>query len=51
MSIHIQKSTDILFNIRHSLSPIRLNITNNNIPIEFNSNIKFVGLFIDYKLN
>ena len=36
LSINIQKSTEILFNI-----------TINNIPIEFDSNIKFLGLFID----
>ena len=55
LSINIQKSTAILFNIRNSLSnslsSIRLNITFNNIPIEFNSNITFLGLFIDDKLN
>ena len=33
------------------MSSIRLNITINNIHIEFNSNIKFLGLFIDDKLN
>ena len=33
LSIHIQKSTAIICNIRNSLSSIRLNITINNIPI------------------
>ena len=33
LSINIQKSTEILFNIINSLSSIRLNITINNIPI------------------
>ena len=51
VSINIQKSTAILFNIRISLSSIRLNITINNIRIEFNSNIKFLGLFVNDKLN
>ena len=40
---NIQKSTAILFNIRNSLSSIRLNITINNIHIECNSNIQFWG--------
>ena len=35
LSINIHKSIAILFNIRNSLSSIRLNITINNIPIEF----------------
>ena len=51
LSINIQKSTAILFNIRNSLSSIRLNITINNIPLEFDSNIAFLGLFIDDKIN
>ena len=51
MSINIQKSTEILFNIINSLSSIRLNIIINNISIELYSNIKFLGLFIDNKLN
>ena len=51
LSINIPISTAILFNIRNSLSSIRLNITINNIPIEFNSNITYLGLFIDDKLN
>ena len=42
LSINIQKSTSILFNIRNSFSSIRLNITINNIPIELNSNITFL---------
>ena len=50
LSINIHKSTSIIFNIINSLSSIRLNITINNIPIECNSNIKFLGLFIDDKL-
>ena len=41
LSINIQKHTAILFNIRNSLSSIRLNITINNIPTKFNSNIIF----------
>ena len=45
------KSTEILFNIRNSLSSIRLNITISNIPIECISNIHFLDLFIDNKLN
>ena len=51
LSINIQKSTEILFNIRNSLSYIRLNITISNIPIECYSNIQFIGLFIDDKIN
>ena len=51
LSINLQKSTAIIFNIRNSLSSIRLNITINNIPIEFDSNITFLDLFIDDKLN
>ena len=51
LSINIQKSTEILFNIRNSLPSIRLNITINNIPLEFDSNIKFVWLFTNDKLN
>ena len=51
LSINIQKSTEILFNIRNSLSSIRLNIIINNISIELYSNITFLGLFIDNKLN
>ena len=51
LSINIKKSTEIIFNIRNSLSSIRLNIPINNIHIEINSNIKFLGLFIDDKLN
>ena len=51
LSINIQKCTEILFNIINSLSSIRLHIYMNNIPIEFNSNIKFIGVFIDDKLN
>ena len=51
LSINIQKCTLIIFNIRISLSSIILSITINNIPIEFNSNIKFLSLFIDDKLN
>ena len=47
LSINIQKSTAILFNIRNSLSFNRLNITINNISIEFNSNITCLGLFIN----
>ena len=35
LSINIQKYTEILFNIRNSLSSIRLNITINNITKEF----------------
>ena len=51
LSKNIQKSTVIIFNIRNSLLSIRLNITINNMPIECISNIKFLGLFIDDKLN
>ena len=51
LSLNIQISTAILFNNRKSLSAIRLNITINNIPIEFNRNIKLLSLFIDDKLN
>ena len=51
LSIHIHKFTAILFNIINSPSYIILNITINNINIEFNSIITFLGLFIDYKLN
>ena len=58
LSINIQKSTSIIFNIRNLLSSIGLNITinnriinNKNIPIEFVSNIKLLNLFIDDKLN
>ena len=50
LPVNIQKSTANLFNIRNSLSSIRLNITINNIPIEFNNNITFLDLFIDDKL-
>ena len=45
LSINIQKYTAILFNIRNSLSYIRLNITINNIPKEFNSKIQFLYLY------
>ena len=51
LSINIHKYTEILFNIRNSLSSIRLNITIYKSPIEFDINITFSGLFIDDKLN
>ena len=51
LSIHINKTNVLLFNIRNKNENINLNLYINNIKLKQVTDIQFVGVYIDDKLN
>ena len=51
LSININKTNVLLFNIRNKNENINLNLYINNIKLKQVTDIQFVGVYIDDKLN
>ena len=51
LSLNVSKSSLLLFNIRNKNNNVKLNVNINDIKIKQVTNLKFLGIIIDDKLD